>query len=277
MRSVSFVLPALNEEENIPAVLDTIPTVDLTAAGWQVEVIVVDNASTDRTADVARALGAIVVHQPKRGYGNAYQAGFAAATGDVIVTGDVDCTYPLDHAERLLSRLEADDLDFLTTNRLGKENAASMKRSHRVANRVLSAVSTRLLACPFVDSQSGMWVFRRDLLHQVTVDEPGMAFSQQLKNAAFLGGFRCAEADIEYRPRGGAVKLNAVRDGVENLVQLARHRVRHGSTGNRPTRRCAPLPALAQVPDRQHVPDRKLDMRDSANQRGQLSVQVTLS
>jgi hypothetical protein len=55
-----------------------------------------------------------------------------------------------------------------------------------------------------------------------------MAFSQELKNEAYIKGFRCVEVPIEYRPRGGDVKLEATRDGLRNLGQLARHRVRYG-------------------------------------------------
>ena len=82
METLSVVIPAYNEVDNIPAVLESIPVDRLAEAGWATEVIVVDNASTDGTGDLARELGARVVWEPEPGYGNAYKAGFANSTGD---------------------------------------------------------------------------------------------------------------------------------------------------------------------------------------------------
>jgi glycosyltransferase involved in cell wall biosynthesis len=226
IRTVSIVIPALNEEENIPHVMATIPRDELTRAGCEVEVVIVDNGSTDRTGEVAAALGATLILQPERGYGNAYHAGFAAARGDVIVTGDADCTYPFDALIGLIDHLEKGGYDFLSTNRLGRENRHSMKRSHAFGNTMLTTVSRSLFHGPFRDSQSGMWIFRRSIWAHLDVRSGGMQFSQEIKNEAYFKGFRCGEVPIEYRPRGGTVKLNAFQDGTLNLLQLAGHRVR---------------------------------------------------
>lgn len=225
-RKLSIVIPALNERVNLPRVLGTIPYSGLASLGWDLEVIVVDNASTDGTGEVAAALGARVVLQPVRGYGHAYHAGFAAATGDLIATGDADCTYPFDHLPGLLGTLADRQLDFLSTNRLGHGNREAMKPSHRIGNRVLTLISRLFFRSPFRDSQSGMWVFRRHVWHHLDLRSGGMPFSQEIKNEAYVRGFRCGETPIEYRIRGGDVKLHAVRDGLRNLSQLAAHRVR---------------------------------------------------
>src|SRR3954451_10780212 len=113
MLDLSFVIPALNEQDNIPRVMSSIPRHELAAAGLSYEVIVVDNGSTDDTPRVAAQAGARVVAQPDRGYGNAYFAGFDAADGAVVVTGDADCTYPFDHTLTLLKTLSEARLDFL--------------------------------------------------------------------------------------------------------------------------------------------------------------------
>lgn len=226
MKTLSIVIPALNEAPNLPPVMDTIPVAELTKAGWDTEVVVVDNASTDGTGDIARELGARVVHQPNRGYGNAYHAGFAAATGDVIATGDADRTYPFEILPALLETLEEHEVEFMSTNRLVPENAPAMKWSHMVANHALSGVSRALFRNGLRDSQSGMWVFRRYVWQAIDVRSTGMAFSQEIKNAATLAGFRTAEVPIEYRVRGGEVKLNALPDGMANLRQLFHHRYR---------------------------------------------------
>jgi glycosyltransferase involved in cell wall biosynthesis len=226
MKLLSVVIPALNEAANLAPVMTTMPRAELSTMGWDVEVVVVDNASTDGTGDVARALGARVVEQPVRGYGNAYRAGLTAAAGEVIATGDADCTYPFDALPHLLKMLELHDVEFMTTNRLIPGNRAAMKRSHAVANHFLSAVSRSLFRNELRDSQSGMWVFRRYVWERLHVRSPGMAFSQEIKNAAVLAGFRYLEVPIEYRKRHGEVKLNAVPDGMANLRQLFQHRFR---------------------------------------------------
>ena len=231
--TLSIVIPALNEAENMRPVMDSIPFERLAELGWEAEVVVVDNGSTDGTGDIARSLGAKVVFQPDRGYGNAYKAGFGAAGGEVIATGDADCTYPFDTLPELLGILIGEELDFLTTDRLHPANRESMKNSHFVGNHVLSAVSRLLFGHGFRDSQSGMWVFRRHVWSGLDVRSPGMAFSQEIKNDAARAGFRVLEVPIEYRMRGGEVKLNAVADGLSNLAGLFAHRFR------RPARKTA--------------------------------------
>jgi len=230
MPDLSVVIPALNEVHNLEAVIGSIPLAALADAGWRTEVVVVDNASTDGTGDEARRLGARVIVQPIRGYGNAYKAGFAEARGDVIITGDADRTYPLDHAVGLVRHMVANDLDFLSTNRLQKSNSSAMKPSHAVGNAALSGVSRVLFRNGYLDSQSGMWIFRREIWQHLDVRSGGMAFSQELKNEAARAGFRCGETPIEYRPRGGEVKLHATKDGIRNLSQLFAHRFRRPQT-----------------------------------------------
>ena len=240
LKTLSIVIPAYNEVANIPPVLASIPLAELAEAGWAAEIIVVDNASTDNTGDVARQLGAKVVYQPARGYGNAYKAGFEAATGDIVATGDADQTYPFDVLPELLATLEARDVEFMTTDRLHSANREAMKGSHFIGNHVLSFVSRLLFRHGFRDSQSGMWIFRRYVWHGTDVRADGMPFSQEIKNAAALAGFRVLEVPIEYRMRGGEVKLNAVLDGISNLYSLFQHRLRRARPGGAPTGGGAP-------------------------------------
>jgi len=226
MKLLSVVIPALNEAENIPAVMASVPVAALAEAGWETEILIVDNGSTDGTGDIARELGATVVEQPERGYGNAYMAGFGAASGEVVATGDADQTYPFESLPTLLDMLESRDVDFMTTDRLHHANRLAMKNSHFLGNHVLSLVSRLLFRHDFRDSQSGMWIFRSAIWKELDVRSPGMAFSQEIKNAAALAGYRVLEVPIEYKLRVGQVKLNAVMDGIDNLTRLFEHRLR---------------------------------------------------
>jgi glycosyltransferase involved in cell wall biosynthesis len=226
VNTLTVVIPALNERDNLERLFDNIPLGALRGSGWDTDILLVDNGSTDGTGALARRLGARVIVQPTRGYGNAYRLGFANASSDLIITGDADLTYPFDALPALLRHFKDNRLDFMTTNRLLPRNAEAMKASHALGNKVLTSASRSLFRAPFKDSQSGMWLFRRYVWDQLDVRSPGMAFSQEIKNEAYLKGFRCDEVDIDYRARGGEVKLNAASDGIRNLSQLAAHRVR---------------------------------------------------
>lgn len=229
VRAISVVIPAYNEQENIAETLDSIPVRSLTDAGLDVEVLVVDNGSTDATARVARECGARVIVQPVRGYGNAYKAGFANCTGDVIATGDADLTYPFHILPHAVEVLRSGGIDFISTDRLTTLDRQAMTRSHIWGNRAFSLATRTLFGAPFRDSQSGMWIFRREVLSRVQVRSGGMAFSQELKVEAFRRGLRCAEMAIEYYPRGGQTKNRTVVDGFGNLGQLLAARVRIGA------------------------------------------------
>jgi len=223
--TLSVVIPALNEEMGIAAVINQIPVKKLEELGYRTEILVVDNASTDKTAEIALAHGARVISQPIRGYGNAYQAGFDHAIGDIIATGDADMTYPFDSLPELLATLKHKKLDFMTTDRLTKLNPVAMTYSHVFGNWLLTFVTRTLFAWPFKDSQSGMWVFKRKIWKHLDVRSAGMPFSQELKVDAYVKGFKCGEEIIEYRPRIGEVKLNTVSDGIKNMLHLFRKKV----------------------------------------------------
>lgn len=220
MKKISIVIPALNEEEGIGAVLQELPLRALEEMGYETEVLVIDNGSTDRTAQIAREHGATVILQPLKGYGNAYKAGFAHASGDIIATGDADFTYPFAILPEVVSHMEQEDLDFITTDRLTHLRKEVMSLSHRIGNAFLTAVIRRLFGWPFHDSQSGMWIFRRAIWQKLHVTSSGMPFSQELKIEAYLRGFKCAEIPITYRARAGKEKLQTIQDGIGNTLYL---------------------------------------------------------
>src|SRR5580704_3169486 len=107
---ITVIIPCLNEEQGIERVLKRMPEfVD--------EIVVVDNGSTDRTSDVAASFGAKVIREDVRGYGRAYKAGFASASGDIIITLDGDHSYPPDAISYLLEACLHLQADFLNTSR----------------------------------------------------------------------------------------------------------------------------------------------------------------
>ena len=216
---ICLVTPCYNEERGIQQVLGRVPPeVD--------DIVVVDNASTDRTAEVASAAGARVVRETRRGYGAAYKAGMAAATGDLVVTLDGDGTYPPEQIPRLTDVLVDRGWDFLSACRFPLSDPRAMGWSNQIGNGVLTVAAAVLFLKPIRDSQSGMWVVRRSLLERLRLTSDGMAFSEEIKLEALLQGARFGEEHIPYGIREGEVKLQKWRDGWANLVFLVRKRLR---------------------------------------------------
>ncbi len=216
--TISVVIPCYNEEEGIRVTLADMP--DLVD-----EVVVVDNNCTDRTAEVALAMGAKVVAETKPGYGAAYKAGFRAASGDIIVTMDGDGTYPRSFIPVLVEVLIDEELDFITCDRTGHKSEEANSFLRVLGNFMLNVAMFALYFVWLKDSQSGMWVFRRVVLPKLVLTSDGMSFSEELKVEAFRHqDVKAAELPIYYRERIGESKLNLWRDGFANLLFLFKMR-----------------------------------------------------
>jgi hypothetical protein len=217
-QSITVIIPCLNEEQGIEKVLRAMPEfVD--------EVIVVDNNSTDRTSEVAASLGAKVIREQVRGYGRAYKRGFADATSDIIITLDGDHSYPVDALSYLIEALLHLEVDFLNASRFPVRDSHAMSFKNKFGNLMLSLVMSILFFRWVRDSQSGMWVFRRAILKDMKLESDGMAFSEELKIEALRHPrIRFGEISIQYSSRLGETKLNAWRDGFQNLSFLMKKR-----------------------------------------------------
>jgi len=234
----TLVIPTLNEAPSIAHVLRLFrdAAVEANATIFQGnpldwEVLVIDGASEDGTAAIAEAEGARVLVERRPGYGRAYKTGFAAARGDVIATADGDATYPVETIPGLVKRLLDEQIDFLTGNRFAYLDRKAMTTEHRVGNQLLNlflglAYHRYVSALPggLHDSQSGFWVFRREVLSKLRLTSDGMAFSEELKIEAIVHGMRFLEIPIQYRERWGPPKLSSWRDGTRNLLFLAEKR-----------------------------------------------------
>jgi len=218
-RRITVVIPCLNEEEGIVEVLARLPSfVD--------EVIVVDNDSTDRTAELAQQHGARVIHEKVRGYGRAYKTGLLEARGDIIVTLDGDHSYPVDAISYLLEIFRRSRVRFLSASRFPLKNRSAMSFKHWVGNKLLSLALSLLYLRWVRDSQSGMWVFERAILREMDLVSDGMAFSEEIKIEAIRKrsiGFK--EIYVDYSNRMGEIKLQPWRDGLHNLLFLLRKRL----------------------------------------------------
>jgi dolichol-phosphate hexosyltransferase len=217
-QSITVIIPCLNEEQGIEGVLRAMPEfVD--------EVIVVDNGSTDRTSDVARALGAKVIREDVRGYGRSYKRGFSDATSDLIITLDGDHSYPVDALSYLVEAFRHFDVDFLNASRFPVRDNSGMSFRNKIGNLILSLAMSILFLRWVRDSQSGMWVFRRSILKDMKLESDSMSFSEEIKIEALRSStIRFGEISILYSSRMGESKLNPWKDGIGNLWFLVKKR-----------------------------------------------------
>jgi glycosyltransferase involved in cell wall biosynthesis len=223
---VSVVIPCLNEAQNIERCVHTAHEA-LTRAAIEGEVLVVDNASEDGSAALAQAAGARVVHEPRRGYGSAYLAGFAAARGRYIVMADADLTYDFNEIPRFVAELEA-GAELVMGDRMDNIKPGAMPWHHRyIGNPVLTGLLNLFFRTGVADAHCGMRALRRDVLERLDLRATGMEFASEMVIRAAKEKLRIAELPIEYHPRGGESKLSSFRDGWRHLRFLLVHSPTH--------------------------------------------------
>jgi glycosyltransferase involved in cell wall biosynthesis len=214
-RLVSVVVPCLDEAETIAECVTAARTV-LEENGLAGEVIVVDNDSTDGSGDLARAAGARVVEEPRRGYGSAYLAGLAAARGDYIVMVDADLTYDFREIPRFVDELE-DGAQLVVGNRLGGVQPGAMPWLSRLGNPLLSGFLNILYRTKIHDAHCGMRAVRRGVLPVLNLRTVGMEFASEMVIRATRERLDVRELPIELHPRVGTSKLSPFRDGWRHL------------------------------------------------------------
>jgi glycosyltransferase involved in cell wall biosynthesis len=210
--TVSIVFPALNEEAAIAQCVNQ-ATEALARTGLRGEVVVVDNGSTDRTAEVARRGGARVVTEPRPGYGAACLRGLKEAEGECVLLLDADGTYPVEMVGEFVRAL-CDGADVVLGNRFaGLMERGSMPILNRYfGNPILSRMTRALFRAPLKDIHCGMRGIRRDRVAALDLRMPGMEFATEMVVKALDQGLRVRELSIAYRPRLGPSKLRRLRD-----------------------------------------------------------------
>lgn len=219
---ITVLLPSLNEEGGIVNTLEAIPRKKLRKMGYEVEVLVVDGGSRDRTREVARKKKAkVLITEP--GYGFQYRYGFKRVKGRIIVTADSDGSYPMEEIPKYIKILEDEKLEFISTNRFARMGRGSMRKINLVGNWLLTLFTNLLFGLRLKDSQSGMWVMRRSALDKLRLTSSGMALSEEIKIEAFKN-LKAKEVPSSYSKRVGRVKLKILQDGMENFLFLFKKR-----------------------------------------------------
>jgi CTP:molybdopterin cytidylyltransferase MocA len=220
MATLSIVVPAHNEERAIGSILDRI----LVQSGEiqkaiqdikQVEVIVVNDGSTDRTAEIASAYPDVrlVTHDTNQGYGAALKTGMRAASGDLIGFLDADGTYPPEALPRMVEELVRSHADVVTGSRM-TGTRSGMPWLRWVGNKLFTLLVSLVGRGRIGDSASGMRILRRSALSRLGLLPDGMNFIVAMSTQAMRENLRTVEVPIEYDERVGDSKLRVVHDGL---------------------------------------------------------------
>jgi glycosyltransferase involved in cell wall biosynthesis len=214
---VSVVMPCLNEEKTI-GICITKALEGIRKTGLPGEVVVADNGSTDRSVEIATELGARVIHQPLRGYGNAYRAGFEAARGKYIVMGDSDDTYDFTEINQLIEKLREGNEYVLGSRFEGTILPGAMPWLHQyIGNPVLTGLLNFLFGLKSSDAHSGLRAFTREAYRRMRLQTTGMEFASEMVINAARAKLIVAEVPITYYPREGESKMRSFRDGWRHL------------------------------------------------------------
>jgi glycosyltransferase involved in cell wall biosynthesis len=221
--AVSVVLPCLNEADTVARCIAKAQTA-LRTRGWEGEVIVADNGSTDGSREIALAMGARVVSVPTRGYGSALRGGINAARGEIVVMADADDSYDLLEVPKFIDALRA-GYDLAQGCRLPSGGGiilpGAMPRLHRWwGNPMFSAMVRTMFWAPVHDVYCGMRAFRKGLLENLDLRSSGMEFATEMVIKSSLHNLRIVEVPITLHPDGRtthAPHLQTFRDGWRTL------------------------------------------------------------
>ena len=215
---ISVVMPCLNEERTLGVCIEKAKRA-IDRLGIKAEIVIADNGSTDQSVKIAKSLGARVVHQPLKGYGNAYIKGISEAKGKYIVIADSDNTYDLGELERFILPLK-NDYDMVMGSRLkGKIMPGAMPFLHRyIGNPLLSGFLNMLFRTGISDAHCGMRSFTKDAYERMCLQTTGMEFASEMVINASKCKFKIKEipitlhANTERDPH-----LRTFRDGWRHL------------------------------------------------------------
>ncbi|EMY61252.1 glycosyltransferase family 2 protein [Leptospira terpstrae] len=225
--SVSFVIPCLNEEKTLPYVLEKLVKVKKDhSKEMEIEILVSDNGSTDRSIVIAKKFGVRVAPAKERGYGAALDSGIRNAKGDIIVFADADDTYDFLESPALIRKLVQGNYDMVIGSRLdGEIHKGAMPFLHRyLGTPVINWIINLLYSKKFKirDSNSGFRCFRKDKYLSWDIKSKGMEFASELLIKALIHDSKMEHVPVSLYPdkEGRIPHLKTWRDGMRHLLRI---------------------------------------------------------
>jgi glycosyltransferase involved in cell wall biosynthesis len=227
-KKLAVVIPCYNEASSIAQVISKFPRDLLQQAGIQLQLCVVDNNSSDETVAIAKAHGALVIHEPKRGKGNALRAGFQniAQDTDYVAMLDGDNTYSPEEVMRLIEPLRSDFCDVVVGSRLyGRIQTTAMSRLNRLGNWLFTTFVRLLYGANVTDVLTGYFAWKKQTLDELEphIKSPGFAIEMEMITKMARLGHRMAAVPISYHPRLGQSSLRPFKDGCRILFMLLKN------------------------------------------------------
>jgi dolichol-phosphate mannosyltransferase len=204
LKSLSVVIPAYNEDRFIGTLLDRIRAVDLAPVGYATELIVVDDCSKDRTAEIVEAVpGVRLIRMEKNGgKGRAVRAGIAAATGDLLIIQDADLEYdPQDYVPMVRALLDGRADIIYGSRYLGRGRHANQSLGAYLGGRSLSVIAWLFTGQFLTDTVTAFKLFRREDLAALPLETSGFELDHEITARMIARGKTIAEVPIRYYPR----------------------------------------------------------------------------
>ncbi|UCC32898.1 MAG: glycosyltransferase family 2 protein [Candidatus Bathyarchaeota archaeon] len=220
--TVSVVIPVFNEELTIGDIVartrSTLGKIDL-----PYEVLVIDDGSADRSAEISQASEAHVLREPHQGKGHALRLGFERAKGTVIVTLDSDGSHQPEEIPTILQCIKENRVDLVIGSRFlsNQTNNAKIPKVNRIGNRIFNNLIQFLTGMKFSDSQSGFRVIRSSTLSRMELNSRGYEVESEMLVKALKMGAKVMEIPISFEQRTvGASRLDPLKDGTRILYSI---------------------------------------------------------
>ena len=228
MNKITVLIPCYNEAEAIADVIRKVPTRELNAYGYDVEILVIDNNSKDHTAEVARNAGARVVSELKQGKGNAIRTGFYSLSDDTeyVVMLDGDDTYRADEILRLVEPIKSGFAQVILGSRImGHISVGSMRRFNRMGNVIYSWLVRTVYRVPVTDVLTGYYAWSIEAVKELRPHLTSTNFAIEMEMTTKMARLhhRVYSVPISYDARQGDSSLHPIRDGLRILRMFLRN------------------------------------------------------
>lgn len=221
-KKITVLIPCYNEENGIAEVIRKFPREKIEASNYSLEIMIVDNNSTDRTAEIARSLGATVITEKKKGKGNAVRKGFDSISEDTdyVVMLDGDDTYRPEEILRLVEPLESNFCEAVIGSRLlGRISDGSMTKMNLIGNRFFSTIVRFFYKVKVTDVLTGYFAWKKDTINRLRphLKSPGFALEMEMVTKMAKLGVHITCIPISYDSRAGETNLHPIKDGLRIL------------------------------------------------------------
>jgi dolichol-phosphate mannosyltransferase len=228
IKKITILIPCYNEEKGLGKVIDGVPIKKLVFFGYQTEIIVINNNSSDHTVKVAQEKGAKIVSEKKQGKGNALRTGFRNISSDTdyVVMLDGDGTYKSEEILRLIEPLENGFCDVILGSRLeGKQNDCSFSLSHRLANWFFTFFTRRFYLVNTTDTCTGYFAWKKKVVDELAshIKANGFAIEVEMITKMAKLGYKIYSVPITYDRREGHSKLSPILDGIKITWTLVKN------------------------------------------------------